>query len=194
MLMQPNQVITPGQQPQPQQPVNVPVAAPEAPAQAPNQAQQEDDYSLSWTASEFIAHSKSSGWYGLLVGATVVISAIVFLLTKDKITTAMVLIVGVLFGVMAARKPRELAYTITEDGVSVGNKFYAFGNFKSFSIIQEEGIESIWFMPLQRFMPGLTIYFEPSKVDEIADVLADFLPYEPRKIDPLDKLMHKIRF
>lgn len=106
----------------------------------------------------------------------------------------MVVIVAVLFGIMGARQPRELQYQVDENGVKVGEKFYDYGSFKSFSVIQEEGIETIWFMPMKRFMPGLTIYFSPEDTDRIADVLAEFLPFEARTQDPVDRLMHRLRF
>ena len=159
-----------------------------------NQQDDSDGPIVSWTASEFIAHAKSAGWYATLIGVTVVVSAVLFLLTKDAISTAMVIIVAVLFGVMGARKPRELSYSLDEDGVVVGQKLYLYESFKSFSVIQEGGVESIWFMPMQRLMPGLTIYFAPDQGDQIMDILSEFLPFEPRDTDPIDKLMHRLRF
>jgi hypothetical protein len=53
--------------------------------------------------------------------------------------------------------PANYPTLVIEKGVQVDKKLYPYGSFKSFSIIQEEGIESIWFMPLQRFAPGLTV-------------------------------------
>jgi hypothetical protein len=149
---------------------------------------------VTWTASEFIAHTKSPGWYAIFAAIAVAFTALVFLFTRDIITASMVIIGAILFGVMASRKPRELSYVVDDHGVRVGEKFYAYANFKSFSLIKEEGVESIWFMPLQRFMPGLSIYFAPEDGDLIVAVLATYLPFEPRTIDPLDKLMHKIGF
>ena len=160
----------------------------------PTQDSPENYYSVSWTASEFIAHAKSSGWYVILVLAALAVTALIYVLTKDKITSGMFLVGALLFGIMAARKPRELAYLVDDQGVKVGDKFYAYSNFKSFSVIQEEGVESIWFMPLQRLMPGLSIYFAPQDGDRIVQVISDFLPFEPRKIDPIDQLMHRLRF
>ncbi len=187
-------VPTPAPQPQ-QAPVvfenNIAASTP-APSPAPPVEKVLDG--ITWTASEFVAHTKTGGWYAILGGGAVVVAAVIYLLTKDMVTSGMVVIVAILFGIMAARKPRELSYVVNEEGVHVGDKFYPYANFKSFSVIQEEGLESIWFMPLQRFMPGLSIYFAPTDGDRIVEALADFLPFEPRKIDPIDKLMHKIRF
>jgi hypothetical protein len=146
-----------------------------------------------WTASEFIAHSKSTGWYALLVLATVIACTIAFFLA-DIFTVVIIAIMAILFGVVAARKPRELPYKVDANGIQVDKKLYPFSSFKSFSIIQEEGIESIWFMPLQRFMPGLSIYFAPQDGQKIVNLLGEFLPYEQRKLDAVGNLMHRIRF
>ncbi len=150
---------------------------------------------FSWTASEFIAHAKGAGWYFTLAAGTVVLAAAVYFLTsRDEITTGMIVIVAILFGIMAARKPRELQYEINETGIRVGEKFYPFGSFKSFSVVREVGVDSIWFMPLERFRPGLSIYFAPQDGPKIVDVLSQVLPVESRELDPLDRLMHKVRF
>lgn len=148
---------------------------------------------ISWTASEFIAHAKTSGWYAILGGITLVIAGLVYYFA-DIFTAIVVIVVAVLFGYMASRKPRELPYIVNEKGVQVDKKLYPYGTFKSFSIIQEEGIESIWFMPLQRFAPGLTIYFAPQEGQKIVDYLGNQLPYEERKPDTIDTIMHRIRF
>lgn len=131
----------------------------------------------------------------VLILVAVGAAALAFLLTKGEIfTPAIIIIVAILFGIMAARKPRELPYSIDATGLHIGDKSYSFGNFKSFSVVQEEGIESIWLLPLQRFAPGLSIYFAPGDRDRILAILDDFLPVEEKELDLVDRLMHKIRF
>lgn len=151
--------------------------------------------SVSWTASEFIAHAKSAGWYMVLIVVAVAGAVLAYVLTKGEIFTPIViLIVAILFGVMAARKPRELPYSIDSKGIHIGQKSYPFASFKSFSVVQEEGVESIWLLPLQRFAPGLSIYFDPVDKDKILTILDDYLPVEEKQLDYVDRLMHKIRF
>lgn len=149
---------------------------------------------VQWTASEFIAHDKGAGWYVLVGVGTVVLAAVTYFLSRDRFTPALIVIIGILFGVIGARKPRELTYVIDEQGVTIGDKFYAYSNFKSFSVVQEGGIESIWFAPLKRFMPSLSIYFAPTDEQKIIDTLSQFLPVEARTLDPIDRLMHRIGF
>ncbi len=150
---------------------------------------------VSWTASEFIAHTKTAMWYVLLSVASIAAAALAFVMTRgDKLTTVVIVIAGILFGVMAARQPRELPYKIDSKGLQIGEKKFKYADFKSFSLVQEEGIEAIWLLPLQRFSPGLSIYFSPEDRDRILDILQDYLPVEQRQLDYIDKLMHKIRF
>ncbi len=149
---------------------------------------------IQWSASEFIRHDKGIGWYLALMGASLLVAAGIYLITRDKITAATIIVATILLGVVAARKPRELQYGVDEHGVQIGKKLYPYTSFKSFSIMQEGGIESIWFMPMQRFMPGLSIYFAPEDGPKIVDALSQFLPAETRSLDPVDKFMHRIRF
>lgn len=149
---------------------------------------------VQWTASEFIAHHKTSGWYLMLGGGAVVLAAVVFLVTQDKISTAMVAVVAIIFGIFASRNPRELPYSVDNESLYIGDKVYPYATFRSFSVVQEEGVDSIRFMPLKRFMPILSIYFEPKDEQKIIDVLSQYLPVEERQLDTVDKLMHKIRF
>ncbi len=149
---------------------------------------------VTWTASEFISHDKSTGWYALLGVGTAALAAVVYLLTHDTVSTGVVVVVAIVFGILAARKPRELEYSVDDKGVKVGDKFYPFSGFRSFSIVQEDAVESIWFMPLKRFMPPLTIYFDPRDGQKIVDVLSQTLPMENRQLDAVDRLMHRLRF
>ncbi len=160
---------------------------------APNT--QSDTGSVSWTASEFIEHQKTAGWYAGLVFGSLILAGVVYLITSgDRVSTATVVVVAAIFGVFAARKPRELQYSIDDSGIRIGEKTYPYAGFRSFSIVQEEGIESIRFMPLKRFMPVISIYFAPEDGQKIVDALSKFLPVEHKQLDPVDKLMHRLRF
>lgn len=159
-------------------------------------AQDEADagISMQWVASEFISHTKSVGWYLALAAGTLILTVFVYFLSKDFITPILIIITGILFGVVAARQPRELTYLINDQGVTIGEKFFPYNGFKSFSVVQEGGIESIWFMPLKRFNPSLTIYFAPDDTQTISEALSHYLPVESHQLDPIDRLMHRIGF
>jgi hypothetical protein len=149
---------------------------------------------MTWTASEFISHEKSSRWYGGLILAAILAAGLIYLFTKDIISASFVLIAALFFGIMAARKPRELQYSLHGNSLKIGQKNYTLDQFRSFAVIDEGAIPSIVFMPLKRFSPLITIYYAPDDEHKIIDILADRLPFEERDQDPLDRFMHRIRF
>ncbi len=149
---------------------------------------------VSWTASEFIAYQKSGGWYFAIFMALLGIIAVIYLLTRDTISTVVTFIIGVLFIGLASRKPRVLNYQITDKGVKIGEKLYSFTSLKSFAVIDEGTMHSIDLLPLQRFMPAISMYYEPQEEEQIVQTLGFYLPKEDRKQPLIDQLMHRIRF
>lgn len=149
---------------------------------------------VTWTASEFIAHQKSIGWYAMLALVVAVLALLVYVITKDKISTGVVIIAGIVFGISAARKPRTLPYLVDNYGLHINNKLYAYKEFRSYAMLDEGAFSSIVFMPLKRFMPLLTIYYDPKDADKISSIIGARLPMETHKLDLVDQLMRRIRF
>ena len=152
------------------------------------------DKAVSWEASEFIEHEKSAMWYIQFSLAALVVISLIYFLTRDIISVAALGFVAIIFMFVAGRKPRVLSYSIDSQGVHIGNKIYPFSMFKSFTVIEEEAINSITLLPLKRFMPSISLYYEPSEEQKIIDTLSLALPYEDRQQDVVDKFMRKIRF
>lgn len=149
---------------------------------------------VTWSASEFIAHHKTSGWYGVLGAVALTISGLLYLLTRDLITSIFVIFAAIILGYYGARKPKEQQYELSNKGVSIGGKQYSYGEFCSFSIVQEGAFMSIEFMPLKRFAPLRAIYFGPEQEDNIVNMLTSILPFEEHRHDLVDRLMDRIRF
>lgn len=149
---------------------------------------------VSWTASEFVAHSKNGEWFGLLGLAALAIAAIVWFITRDKISVGVVVVVAILLGVTASRKPRVLDYHLDARGLGVQEKFYPYGDFRSFAVIREGAFSSIMFIPLKRFAPPISIYYDPQDEEAIAAVISKHLPIEERQHDMIDKITRGIRF
>lgn len=150
---------------------------------------------VSWTASEFIHHAKSANWYLILTIVGVIAAIGVYLITKDILSTVVIAIVAILFGVSASSRPRALPYEVNASGVQIGPKHYDFGQFKTFSVVRDGGpFSSVQLMPLKRFAPPISIYFPPDEEKSIINALSGYLPYEERKADATDKLLRKLRF
>lgn len=157
--------------------------------------QQASNVHISWTASEFIAYYKGAGWYIVATIVLIIISTITyFLSSQDIISTVVIFIIGAIFIGFSLRKPRVLNYEVSNQGIRIGEKLYSYKTLKSFAVIEEETMRSIDLLPLQRFMPAISMYYEPNDETAIVDALSIYLPKEDRKQPLIDKLMHKIRF
>jgi hypothetical protein len=184
--------VTPQQPTEPATPL--PAASPDPNTnqeQPPNQGQES---SLAWSAAEYIHHEKNILWYGVYVLGTALLSGVVYLTTKDLLSTAIVFvaILGLVF--LASRKPRVQDYSVDGDSLRVGQKVYHLHDFKEFSVAEEGSMAEIILQPLKRFMPPISVYVALDQADDLAEYLADFLPFEPHTPDAMDSLLRRIRF
>ena len=149
---------------------------------------------VQWTASEYIAHQKNSNWFFMLGLGTILLTALVFFITKDRFTTGVIPVVAILFGVFAARQPQVLTYRVHSRGIDVAQRGFPYEDFRSFSIFEHHAVPSIFVWPTKRFSAGLTMYLPPDQADQIIDTLSLYLPHEEREPDPVDSLMRRLRF
>jgi hypothetical protein len=105
-----------------------------------------------------------------------------------------VLVCTALFGVYAARKPRQVQYQLDESGLTIGHHQYFYPQFRSFALVDEGPFASLVFMPLKRFAPLLSVYFDPADEDAITGVVAEHLPFEERHLDMLERMLKRVRF
>lgn len=159
----------------------------------PDEVELSDAPLVSWTASEYQANPKSAGWFGSLALASILLAVLLYVFTRDLVSTVVIAIVGVIVGVFGARQPRVLQYHLDERGVYIEQKFYPYTTFKSFSIGQDQAMHYISLLSLRRFMPPLTIHFDPADEEAITKTLANYLPYEEHKQDIVDTISRRIR-
>lgn len=130
----------------------------------------------------------------LLAIGTIVLAALVYLLTRDNVSTAVIVIAGLILGVYASHKPRQMEYIIDQSGLTIGGKHYAYQHFRSFSVGNEGAFNGITLMPLRRFAVPLTIYYPPEEEEAIVNILSVQLPFEEHRVDAIDAFMRRIRF
>jgi len=149
---------------------------------------------ISWHAAEYIHHQKDSKWFAALAAGAVVLACMIWFMTKDIMAASTVLVAAGAFAYYGKREPRELQYSLDQLGLTIGQKFYDYDQFRSFSVMRENGQPAIALLPMKRFAPLTTIYYDPQIEEKIFNILADQLPLEERQPDAVDRLMAKIRF
>lgn len=175
---------------------NEPGTSESAPAESPWQATSPTPptTTLSWKASEYIAHHKSPGWYTALGFAALVGAYGLWLFTKDLISPGVLVFGAIILGAYSGRQPRQQQFQLDQTGLTIGAKYYPYHDFRSFSIIAEGAFSSIMFMPLKRFASAVSIYYSPQDEAAIITLLGDRLPSEDHGHDLIDRFMNRIRF
>jgi hypothetical protein len=102
--------------------------------------------------------------------------------------------VGIIVGVSAGRKPRQMEYEISSSGLRIGEKSYPYSLFRTFSVIRDGALSSISFSPIKKLMPPISAYFAPKDEERITKILGNYLPYEERKLDNVERLSRRLRF
>ena len=157
-------------------------------------SEKDDEPLFNWSAPNSYSSSKSFNWYLVLIVATLALTAAVYFITKDKITTTVILVSGLLVGVYGAKKPKNVSYQLTRDGFAVNGRHYKFGEFRSYTIVSHGNNRSAILTPLKRFVPYMYINFASDMEQEISNSLADVLPQDISHKDTLDNVLRKIGF
>lgn len=147
---------------------------------------------VSWEAEEYITHDKNAGWYiGLVIVCLALIALSIWL--QQWIFIAVIVLAFISLMIYELRPPRKLKYTVDAKGLTEGEKFYKFEDYRAFGILQDDQNFAIVIMPRKRFAPSVTVYFPKAKGEEIVDVFGARLPMEEVKLDFLDKIVRKLR-
>ncbi len=147
---------------------------------------------ISWEAEEYVVRDKNNWWYVGLVAVGLALSGLAVWIGAWTFLVVIVLSVISLF-VYAARPPRMLHYSLSNKGLSEGDKLYEYGEFKSFGVLKEGHHFAIVLTPRKRFSPRVTVFFPEAQGEEIVDAFGARLPMEEVHLDMLDKLTKFLR-
>lgn len=147
---------------------------------------------INWNAKEYIARDKNAGWYVGLVAVGIILAAVGIIF--NAITFVILVVVSVVaLIVYSVRPPRVLHYSLSEKGLSEGNKLYNYEDYKSFGVLKENGNFAIVLTPRQRFSLRVTVYFPQEDGEKIVDMFGKRLPMEEVKMDFLDRVVKFLR-
>ena len=170
-------------------------AAPDLPGSpAKTGTQSSQNTTISWSASDYIDHTRGSSWYLALIAGTIAVAALIYFITKDYFATGVVGFMGAIVGVFATHKPKQVAYELSTSSLKAGGKVYPLNIFKSFALIHEGALSSVSLIPIKRFMPPLSIYFDPGDEQKIVSLLGGHLPLEEGGLDATERLARRLRF
>jgi len=164
----------------------------EKPERAPTKLAKNPKTIVSWEAEEYLQKDKNAGWYVGLVIVTVVLVAVSILLQWWTFT-ALIVLSAIALAIYSARPPRKLKYSLSNKGLTEGEKLYSYDDYKSFGILEDDGNYAIVLCPKKRFAARVTVYFPEQNGEAIVDAFGVRLPMEDVKMDFLDKMVKWLR-
>ena len=146
---------------------------------------------LEWQAPEFAQVERKMGWYVIGTVVFVVLLALM-IFWQQWILAILVVLVAVVVLQYSFMKPRLVDFHITSGGLEVGEKFYKFLAFKSFSISKE--VQTVTFERKRRLGISLVWPLPKDGAEKVRKALADFLPEIERPESAIDHLSRLLKF
>jgi len=147
---------------------------------------------VTWVAHEFIHREKGAMWFMIFTFVVLGLAGI-SIWTQAWSFTALIAVIAVLVIVYSRRPPRELTYSLTDEGLTIDGKLQEFSAFKSFGVIHDGEEYSVMLIPVQRFQPGISVYFPEEAGKDIVDALGSVLPMKELKLDVIDRIVRLLR-
>lgn len=158
-----------------------------------NSSEVDDDSLIHWSAEEYVSNEKNSLWFVIFGIVVVGLVALDIFLIKSYTFSVLVVVMAIAVIVLSRRPPRTINYSMSGQGVYIGERLYHFSEYKSFGVLNDAGQHSIMLMPIKRFSPGVTIYFPFEAGEKIVDILGARLPMQELKLDVIDVIVRKLR-
>jgi hypothetical protein len=157
---------------------------------------EEDNYSEilhKWSAPEHEPYFVSKKFYliSIMILSSIIIYALIYNSPIMAITFILIGIVGYIF---LQKEPREMTFSITHEGIVVGNEIYQFDNLKSFWIFYHPPYEKkLSLLSKSSLTPNIHIPIGDEDPVEIRQLLIDFIPEEKQErnlVDIAEKFLH----
>lgn len=160
---------------------------------------------LVWEAKEYAEYSRSRRWYlavgvtGVLLSLGALIIAIVFTKgLRDQLGQGLVAAVFAMATVVVLRhaddEPRQLVYSISKLGVTVGDVFYPYNELKQYWIIYKPPVKALHLQTTNKFKPIIRIDLADLDPLAVREALKNYLPEDTKhEEDFLDRFSRMIR-
>lgn len=133
------------------------------------------DILVEWTFPEFVQHERGRGWY---IGFVVVIAALIVYAawTKNYTFIALIVLLTLILLVRLRRTPPEVRIAIRDEGLEIGNSYYAWRELKEFWIVyRPPQTKKLYFTFKAALRPDLDISLENQNPLKLRQLLSERL-------------------
>ena len=170
-----------------------PEASPAPQEQDARDGESDDSILIRWEAPEYAHHERSAIWYVIFGLVTLVLVIVAILIIKSITFAILVPVMAVALFVYTQHAPEVIRYTLSRKGLHINDKLFTYSQFKSFGVVEHNGMHSVVLVPRKRFQLGQTVYFPTEVGEQLVDMLAARLPMKELSPDALDRLLARLR-
>lgn len=139
---------------------------------------------LEWEAFEYMDKEKTMLWY-VIFGIVFIFILAYCLITRDFFGAGFCVILAICLVVYKTQQPSKFHYRITQFGLYINNKPYSFDTIHSFTLNTSREPKMVSFIFTKAYMPELSIVLGKTDPLTIKQVLGDYIPEDPDRVDTL---------
>ena len=148
----------------------------------------------SWSIPEYDKHERERNWY--IIAAIVGLIFLIYSFFSGNFLFAAIIIIGAFVIIMHdGQEPAQVNFSITDEGLIVGRKFYDYDVIKDFSIVYKprENVKNLYFEFKTVVRPRLSIPLNKMNPLPIREDLLKYLPEDLERTDqPLSEALAKM--
>ncbi len=130
---------------------------------------------ISWEFPEFQKQNRGLFWYVVSIILSILLLYYSFV-TGNFMFIFIIIMVIIITLMQTVKEPMQVEFSITDTGLSIGEKFFPYDEIKDFWIVYEPPeVKKLFINFKSGFRPHLTIELKEQNPNKIRDILSDYI-------------------
>lgn len=149
---------------------------------------------ISWDAPEHNHTEKGAEWFIILAIITGA-SAFAAFLFENYLFGSLLILAGITITIVTLRPPAIITYSVTNRGVRVDDQLYPYASLEAYHIDEEDANGPQLLLRADRLtMPLIVIPLPEEELDDIQDLISEYLPNEHLEEPLITKVLEFLGF
>lgn len=135
-----------------------------------------ENKTIEWQSPEFIQFKRTTSWYVILIVAGLGLATAFYFLGQNYLGMIAVILAAAVMIILSKQKPKMINYIFNPDSISIKDKIYPLGEFKSFYITFVNDIPNLHIERNRKLSSPISIILDTPKQNEIIDFVKSILP------------------
>jgi len=134
-----------------------------------------------WSIQEYEKHDRGGLWY-LVIGGAGLAMVVYGMLTGNFLFSLVIILFSIILFMQSHQEPLQVPFQITELGIVIGSKFYAFSELNAFYIFYNPPeVKTLYFETKSVLHPNLRIPLLDQNPVELKHTLREYLAEDTEK-------------